>query len=235
METEMEKRNIEWPELEDDDLANIIAFVRSVGKSAKKMYLQPGSPSRGKSLFTERACAACHSPDSDDKLKAPDLSRIELPHSLSALGSRMWNHSPKMRAVMAEHDIKTPPLTPQEMADIIAFVFAMQYEGDPGDQARGQRFFEQRRCVHCHTLAALPTGGQASAGQASPVGMGEAIWGHGARMVEQMSLAGIPWPTFKGTDMADLISYLESAGEITIKPQFAGVAKPAGAGEGQPK
>jgi len=224
MEKAMEQANIPWPELDDDDLGNIIAFVRSVGPSAPKVYLRPGSSAQGRRLFQERKCALCHSPDSDPRHKGPDLAHIHLPHSLSALASSMWNHLPAMRKLMAEQGVEVPALTAQEMADVIAYLFAQQYEGEPGDATRGQRIFVQNRCGHCHTFYSPSEG--AAAGPESVVGLGHAAWQHGARMVEQMTLAGISWPTFEGTEMADLIAYINSAGRLAAKPELAGPAGP---------
>ncbi len=213
MEQAMRAAEIEWPVLGDDDLANIIAYVRSAGTSGKKLYLRPGSSARGQELFVERSCVICHSPGSASGLKGPDLARIELPRSLSGLAGRMWNHLPAMRKVMAEQNVELAPLTAQEMADIIAFVFAKQYEGEPGDAARGRRVFEQKRCADCHDLAQILAAGGGAAGRVSAVGMGHAIWQHGAAMADRMADAGIPWPTFENTEMADLIAHIQSAGD----------------------
>jgi len=212
MERAMRQANIEWPVLGDADLADMIAYVRSVGTSEKKVYLQPGSPARGQQLFRERACAACHAPEPGDARRGPDLTRVPLPRSMSALASHMWNHQPAMRKVMAEQNVKLSPLTAQDMADLIAYLFALQYEGEPGQPQRGQQVFEQKRCVDCHTLSDAAPG---PAERASAVGMGHAIWRHGAAMADRMAEAGIPWPTFEGTEMADLIAYLRSAGPVS--------------------
>ena len=34
------------------------------------------------------------------------------------------------------------------------------------------------------------------------------LWRHGPRMLDQMKTKGIEWPRFDGTQMADLIAYL---------------------------
>ncbi|MFQ5491568.1 MAG: c-type cytochrome [Phycisphaerae bacterium] len=216
MEKAMKDANIEWPELDDDDLANIIAFIRSVGTSGNKVYLRPGSSVAGQRLFTERKCADCHTGGSHGAGKGPDLARIELPRSLSALASRMWNHLPAMRKVMSEQNVDANSLTAQDMADIIAYLFARQYEGEPGNVARGKEVFEQKRCADCHLLTAPETG---AAEMSSPVAMGHAIWQHGAKMADDMAQAGIPWPTFEGTQMADLIAYIKSVGQVSLRPK----------------
>jgi cytochrome c2 len=235
MEEAMKQANIEWPELGDADLANIIAFVRSVGTSAQKVYLRPGSPARGRGLFAERGCAACHTSAGDASRKGPDPARIELPGSLSALASRMWNHLPAMHELMARQELKPTALSAQEMADIIAYLFAMQYEGEPGDAARGKRVFAAKRCVDCHELPQILAAETGGAGRGSAVGMGHAIWQHGAAMADQMTKAGIPWPTFEGDEMADLIAYVRSAGDAAGEKKTAEPAEtgPAETGNGE--
>ena len=83
MEKAMKQRGMEWPELGDDDLLNIIAYVRSASASGAKTYLKPGSPARGQGLFAERKCTECHVSGGGPKEKGPDLSRIELSRSRS--------------------------------------------------------------------------------------------------------------------------------------------------------
>jgi hypothetical protein len=40
--------------------------------------------------------------------------------------------------------------------------------------------------------------------------MVSALWRHGPAMLEQMRKDGVPWPRFEGSQMADLIAYLNS-------------------------
>jgi cytochrome c2 len=235
MEEALKKAGIERPELQDDDLANIIAYVRSIGASTtRKQYLRPGSPARGETLFTERKCASCHSAVGAAGPKAPDLSRIDLPPSLSALASRMWNHLPSMRKAMAEQKVEAASLTAQEMADIIAFVFASQYAGEPGDAARGARVFARKRCNECHTLS-QPGPGAASAKSPSAADMAHLIWQHGAGMADQMTKAGIAWPTFERGEMADLIAHIKAVGSIAVERRSAPAGTPPGASKGEHK
>ena len=36
------------------------------------------------------------------------------------------------------------------------------------------------------------------------------LWQHGPSMLDQMKTKGIAWPRFEGTQMADLIAYLNT-------------------------
>jgi cytochrome c2 len=222
----MKARGIEWPKLEDDDLANIITYVRSIGPTTAKTYLRPGSSANGQHLFKERQCAVCHSPDSDPKHRGPDLVHVELPRSLSGVASRMWNHLPAMSKLMAERNVQVAPITAQEMADIIAFIFAQQYQREEGEPSRGLAVFQQKRCTECHTLAPREDSPELVP-RVSAVDMADAVWKHGASMVDQMASAGIPWPLFEGTEMADLVAYIGSVGKMTV--HLPALKEPVGA------
>lgn len=86
-----------------------------------------------------------------------------------------------------------------------------------GNPARGARLFVSKGCADCHSY-----GGQGGtdappldymAGHLSAreiANMSGTIWNHEPAMVPHFQEEGIPFPTFTGFDMADLISYLHS-------------------------
>ena len=130
MEEAMRRANVTWPKLEGTDLVHIVAFVRSVGATGERNYLRPGSGLRGRKLFGEKKCNSCH-PGS-----GPDLTATDLPTSVGALASRMWNHSPSMMRVMREEDVARQPISPQELADIVAYVLALGNVDHAGEHGR---------------------------------------------------------------------------------------------------
>ena len=207
MEEAMRRSDMTWPKLEGADLVHIVAYVRSTGVSGEKTYLRPGSVSRGASLFREKACEGCHPGP------GPDLATAELPASLGALASRMWNHSPSMIRVMREQDVVRQPISPQELADIVAYILALGNQDRGGDSARGKRVFVRKGCIQCHEDAVTTEGDGPSLGQlsrdATPVGMATALWNHGATLLERMTEAGLSWPVFNDREMVDLLEYLK--------------------------
>jgi len=211
MEEAMRQSGMNWPKLEGADLVHIVAYVRSAGISGDKTYLRPGSVGRGRTLFLEKKCDGCH-PGS-----APDLATADLPASVGALASRMWNHSPAMTRRMREQNVARQPLTPQELADILAYVLAGSWQDRDGSPDRGERVFAQKGCAQCHEAKDVGQGVgpslQKLRGSAGPVQMAAALWNHGEAMLEQMTEAGMTWPVFDDTEMVDLLAYLTALGE----------------------
>lgn len=226
MEEAMLRSDMTWPKLEGSDLVHIAAFVRSAGVSGEKTYLSPGSVSSGRQLFREKNCNACHPGD------GPDLAQEDLPRSVAALASRMWNHSPAMTKVMRERDVERSPMTPQELADILAYVLALGHEDRGGDASRGARVFAKKKCGECHDreeVAGAVAPAVARLGDAAtPVDMATAMWNHGATMLEELTEAGLSWPVFGDSEMVDLLAYLRtlaSDGAAAPKAEPLGTSK----------
>ena len=49
----------------------------------------------------------------------------------------MWNHEPAMWARMQESAIALPAFSDQEISDVIAYLFFLQYFDPPGDVGKG--------------------------------------------------------------------------------------------------
>lgn len=205
----MRQSGMNWPKLEGSDLVHIVAYVRSVGVRGEKTYLRPGSVDRGQQLFVEKRCNRCHLGAGS----GPDLATADLPTSLAALASRMWNHSPDMARVMQEQQVARHPVSPQELADILAYVLALGRLDRGGDSVQGQRIFAQKGCAQCHDREDMIAAGNPSLGQlrehASPVEMAAAMWNHGETMLAKMTEAGMAWPVFNDREMVDLLAYLQ--------------------------
>ena len=213
MKDTMARMGIAWPQFTGNDLNNMVAYIRSRAAGERKEYIEPGSAARGKELFEARGCASCHNLGTSGGV-GPDLQRTELPETLSGIASRMWNHAPKMLEEARRrggHEM-TEDLTPQDMADIITYVLARRYFLSQGDPKAGWKVFFAKQCVTCHGIAEW--GGNigpkldALKGNASPVLMAHVMWRYGPEMLTQMTERGIPWPNFEGSQMADLIAFL---------------------------
>lgn len=206
MEEAMKRSGISWPKLEGADLVHIVAYVRSIGVSGEKTYLRPGSAERGQRLFADKGCQRCH-PGA-----GPDLAVVDLPASVGALASRMWNHSPDMMRLMRQQDVERQPVGAQELADILAYVLALGSQDRGGDSARGKRVFVQKGCAQCHEhQTPAETGAppvQKLGGDAMPISMAAAMWNHGEQMLDRMTQAGVSWPVFNDQEMVDLLAYL---------------------------
>jgi len=120
----------------------------------------------------------------------------------------MWNHSPKMWKGMEKKGMERPTLSPQEMADLVAYFFSTQYFDEPGDPARGKAVFERKQCNLCHSKGAKTSNLSNLKGQISPIFMAQMMWNHGPEMLEKMRKAKVPWRKIDGKEMADLMEYL---------------------------
>jgi mono/diheme cytochrome c family protein len=82
----------------------------------------------------------------------------------------------------------------------------------PGDPTAGQRLFQERGCVHCHSIwgnggTLGPDFAIVGAGRSMQQLAGE-FWNHTPRMIVTLRRQGIRWPTFTEPDLANIISYI---------------------------
>jgi mono/diheme cytochrome c family protein len=216
MEKEMMKRNMSWPILNAEDMVDLVAYIQSIGgKIQEEHHLEPGAPVQGRTLFKEKGCIECHSVEGEGRHVGPDFGKIEFPRTLAGMAALMWNHSPEMMKMMKIKKIPRKHIDPQEMADIIAYLFAVRYFDPPGDPSRGEKVFEEKNCVICHTV-----GGGGRAGTIGPnlarlskstvITLTDSIWNHGPTMMQKMRDYGFSWPVLEGSDINDIVSYLQS-------------------------
>ncbi len=206
------------PIFEGAELADILAYIRgaSLAFHRPRHYLPIGSPSRGNSLFSSKGCVQCHSIRGKGGKVGPDLSEARFTINAASIAGILWNHSAAMQEKMIELQIPWIPLSSEEMADVIAYLYFLEYANTRGDPARGRTLFEKERgCGMCHN------GGKDGEGSApdlrqseavnSPGAFAAAMWNHAATMNEVMHSRGIPWPTFQGSEISDIIAYIRSA------------------------
>ncbi len=204
MRQEFSKRKIAWPELNSQELADILLYVRSVpgGRASSAARLEITAGPLGEQLFTNKGCAGCH----NGKLALTERLKGQ---TLTDIAVDMWNHSSKMGS--------TPPsLTVDQMRELASYLWADEFFRDSGNASAGRRVFAQKHCATCHEDAAsgspkLPPGGASFSGRFfSGSSMVATLWHHGPQMQEMMRAKNIPWPRFDGTEMADLIAFLNS-------------------------
>jgi cytochrome c2 len=221
MEAAMRRSGMQWPKLEGADLVHIVAYVRSAGITGAKTYLRPGSIDRGRRLFVQKKCNSCHPGE------GPDLAEIDLPTSVGALASRMWNHSPEMTRIMYEKDVQRQPVSAQELADMLSYVLMLRNHDSGGDPNRGMRVFKQKGCAQCHESEEMAADVGPSLQQlgrsAATADMAAAMWNHGETMLERMTEAGLIWPMFDDDEMVDMLAYLKAAGKAEPTGGEAGI------------
>jgi cytochrome c len=204
MEQEMKRKGVPRVKFKGNEMVDLIAYIRSVSLEKERAYLEPGDPEMGEKLFSEKGCVRCHGPG-----KEVDITRRkEFPSTLAQLAGTMWNHSHEMRKDMEEKGITRQTLSPQEMANLIGYLFSIRYFDEPGAPDRGKAVFIKRQCNLCHAKGSKQLDLSALKGQISPISMAQMMWNHGPDMLEEMRKSKVSWQKIDGEEMVDLMEYL---------------------------
>jgi nitric oxide reductase subunit C len=226
----MERMRVPRAVMRGNDISDLMAYIRSANGGLARVYIQPGNPQEGEKLFRKKQCAECHALKGRGKGIGPDL-RANLKGSLMQIAGAIWNHGPKMWVKMVELGIAIPTLTDVETADLISYLYFLQFIDEPGDVERGRIVYREKRCVSCHTLPGVTgTAGPDLAEVeklATPLEVITEMWNHASTMEQRMLEESVQWPILKEGEMADLIAYLLSVrseasrtiGEKNSKPK----------------
>ena len=196
-------------------LAVALALLGLGEASAQPVFTASQDPLAGAQVFGAKGCSKCHSVNGVGGKVGPDLARIARPRTFYDLAADMWNHLQKMTGKMQELGIARPRLDSREAADLVGFLFTLNYFDSPGNAEAGRKLFTEKRCVLCHTYHGA--GGVVGPNLdhltqfRSPIYVASAMWNHGPQMAEKMKEKGIERPTFTGNELRDLIAYLAPA------------------------
>ncbi len=172
----------------------------------------PGNADRGGALFKQKQCVGCHKLPGAGGDLAPDLASHPTGRFTPAvLATAIWNHGPDMWAAMEKSGMEKPSLSPQEAADLFAYLYAFRYFEEPGDAERGKQVFDSKGCIACHsqgTAGALPIMEWESVN--NPIQLARAMWNH-APVMEKAMPAGGTWPELTAQQMADLMAYVRNS------------------------
>ena len=121
MRSTMQERGIGWPEFQDSELADLVAFLYFLPFSDSV-----GDPQRGASVFQERLCDDCHAAENSSGVETgssgPELSGTTATVSAASMVSAMWNHAPVMKKAILGEGRPWPELTGQDLRDLRAFL-----------------------------------------------------------------------------------------------------------------
>ena len=199
----------------------VLAFCSLQFATAQPLFTLTQDPLAGSRVFGAKGCVKCHAVNGVGGKVGPDLGRISRPRTFFDLASAMWNHLPKMTDRMRQLGIARPSLDPRETGDLIAFLFTLDYFDPPGNIQAGKRLFTEKRCVVCHQVAGV--GGVVGPNldflnqYGSPIFVAAAMWNHGPAMTEALRLKKIERPSFKNSELGDLIAYLRSASPLSVE------------------
>lgn len=116
MLTAMRIRNITVPQLNAEEMANIVAYLRSF-----QYFGEPGNPNRGPQILWEKQCLNCHSLDGRGGKSAPDLALTKGLSSPAAVIAALWSHADLMAQPAPEKSLSWPQLNSDEVAHLMAF------------------------------------------------------------------------------------------------------------------
>jgi mono/diheme cytochrome c family protein len=198
MRAALAKMKIANVELTGQDLTDILVYLHNLPETkhlAQNFEFPPSD--QGAALFQSKGCVNCHT----GKLALEHLLQNQ---TLTQIAADMWDHQPQMKQ-------PPPHLSQEEMRQILGYVWARQYFRGEGVAERGKKVFEEKHCVACHgnPASGAPNLAQGK-GSYSDITMISALWDHGPRMMQMMQEKKIPWPSFTGQQMTDLIAYLNS-------------------------
>jgi cytochrome c553 len=115
----MQQRGITHPEFQDQEMADVAAFLYSLS------YSDPsGSPHVGKSVFAWRGCSRCHGNDAQGSAKAPGLRGRGEAYTAVGLAASLWEHGERMYRRSEEMGIGWPTLTTGDVGDILSYLNA---------------------------------------------------------------------------------------------------------------
>lgn len=213
MTSELGERGLARPSFSGSELRDLIAFLRSsqMGPSDGSLHVLPGRPEVGATLFVDKGCVTCHAVAGQGGTIGPDLSRRASHGSLLDFAAAMWNKQPAMTSAMRARGIEVPEVSPDEMADLVAYLYSTSYLSEAGSARRGRAILGRKGCLGCHSLNGQ--GGQSGpdlsdvAASRSNAEVISALWGHLPIMRDQPQ-AG--WAPMTSSEMADLAAFLRA-------------------------
>jgi cytochrome c2 len=199
MLAETQLKHKAWPTLQAQELTDILVYLRNLSfPPSKPPAFLIGSGSDGQAVFRARGCANCHPSETD-------LSNRTRGKTLTEVAAAMWNHEP----IMSKAGATPVKFAPDEMRELLGYIWAQQFFQDTGTASAGRRVFVSKKCASCHEVAGKAPK-LAGAGSFNGATMVSALWRHGPSMLNQMKKDGVQWPRFEGVQMADLIAYLNT-------------------------
>jgi cytochrome c551/c552 len=213
MERRMQKNGLRFPTLDGNQVADMSAYLQMAAASGVHLRVSPGNPVRGEEVFETKKCTTCHAtgPIEDGPDAGPALSDMDLRKSVAEIAGLMWNHSEVMRESMANAAIAWPRFDGNEMADLLAYLYFVGFEDEPGGPVNGSIVFEEKGCANCHKKDGTGAGPDLSAVRRldNPMRMGQLMWNHAPEMEDLLLSTNEPWPELSAEEMSDLLAFIQ--------------------------
>jgi mono/diheme cytochrome c family protein len=129
----------------------------------------------------------------------------------------MWRHGAALGAATPRPGATPPRLTPQDGADVVAYLHASHhFDTVEGDARQGSQLVHDRGCLACHAI--YGRGGDVAPDLAtanvvgSQAGQLAAMWNHGRYMETEAQRRTIVLPALTAQELADITRYLAGLG-----------------------
>ena len=201
------------PNITEQEAVDLLSYLYVV------RYMDvPGNPDEGRTLFTAKGCANCHSLNGSKEGAGPDLGHLDAETPI-VWAQRMWNHGEAMGQLMETAEVEWPVFQGREMLDLLSFLQKsstgrrMEAGLLPANPTNGKALFIEKGCSACHAIngegsAEGPDLGPKTDESPSIVQFAAQMWNHSPQMWSRMQSKEISRPQFAEREMADLISYL---------------------------
>ncbi len=105
-------------EMSIEQMFRVMALMRDIG-----VVTPPMDAARGREIFVEKACVACHSVNGVGGDLGPSLNAADMPAPMNAFefAARMWRGAQAMTALQEDMLGEVVSLTGQDLADLVAF------------------------------------------------------------------------------------------------------------------
>ncbi len=199
----------------------LMATVPAAAQDDAPFFQLPESPIEGGKLFMEKGCVNCHAIHGLGGAGGPDLGRVQAAWSFLDIAGVMWNHQPKMEAEFKRRKIARPELTSDEMFQLIAFVYFLNYFGNPGDATDGELVFLRKQCIDCHSVGSQgPSNGIALdrfQSLRSPAFIAAALWNASREMTRTMQEENIQRPVYEPNDIVNILAFIRREADPALR------------------
>ncbi|MBI1749321.1 MAG: c-type cytochrome [Acidobacteria bacterium] len=172
-----------------------------------------GDPRSGATTFQKKGCSDCHAVCGLGTQQFPDLAMMRSSGAgMHQLVTRLWNHIPVMWKRLEATRKSYPSISPEEMANLFAYLYTACYVQELGDARRGRRLFTQKGCSRCHSMDyeehAIGPNLKTLGPVVTPIFWAQEMWNHAPAMETYMRRANVTWPRFDSEEMNDLLAYI---------------------------
>jgi mono/diheme cytochrome c family protein len=212
----MQARGIKRPVFSGVELRDLIAYVKSVSQARgdEPTQVLPGRAEDGERLFAARGCVDCHGIKGSGGPVGPPLAGRRIYPSLFEFAAAMWNKEPVMAREMKRRNLPVPPLQANELADIVGYLYSVDYFAGAGEPRQGEEVVNAKGCLKCHSIRGK--GGRVGPdfakirGLNQPANVVSAMWNHGVAMEKEAKEKAVAWPVLRGDEMAQVVAFLEA-------------------------